>query len=135
MISAGVTENLAIRTLELFADVYAKFHVIGNTSPHSVRQVKLWSVKARALLTATPDAKPRDYLRVEHGTPRRGFARKLLALYQKNELTAATMVELVDRDYRLAVITLEEDQYLNRIARSKMFDTPEERWAAAGIEF
>lgn len=74
-------------------------------------------------------------MRVEHGTPRRGFARKLLALYQKNELTAATMVELVDRDYRLAVITLEEDQYLNRIARSKMFDTPEERWAAAGIEF
>jgi hypothetical protein len=40
MIAAGVTENLAIRTLELFADMYAKFKVIGNTSPHHVnRQV------------------------------------------------------------------------------------------------
>jgi hypothetical protein len=135
MKAAGVTENLAIRTLELFADVYAKLHVVGNTSPHHVNQVKLWSIKARGLRNAIPDAKPKDYFRVEHGTPRRGFARKLLGLYQKKELTEATMLELVERDYRLAVITLEEDQHLNRIARSKIFATAEERWTAAGIEF
>ena len=135
MKAAGVTENLAVRTLELFADVYAKVQVVGNASPHHVGQVKLWSINARKVRDSIPDAKPRDYFRVEHGTPRRGLARKLLGLYQRNELNEATMVELVERDYRLAVITLEEDQRLNRIARSKVFDKPEERWAAAGIEF
>jgi hypothetical protein len=135
MIAAGVTENLAIRTLELFADVYAKFQVIGNTSPHHVNHVKLWSVKARKIREAMPDAKPKDYFRVEHGTPRRGFARKILGLYQKNELNEHTMQGAVQRYYRLAVITLHEDQNLNKIGRSKMFDTPEERWASAGIEF
>lgn len=33
MMAAGVTENLAIRTLELFADVYAKLLMGGNASP------------------------------------------------------------------------------------------------------
>src|ERR1700688_2475655 len=86
MIEAGVTENLAIRTLELFADVYAKFQVIGNTSPHHVRQVKLWSIKAKGLLSAIPDAKPRDHFRVEHGTPRRSFARKVLEFHKAGKL-------------------------------------------------
>jgi hypothetical protein len=45
------------------------------------------------------------------------------------------MAELIEREYKLAVITLKQDRRLNRIARSKKFDTPEERWAAAGIEF
>ncbi len=135
MIDAGVTENLAIRTLELFADVYAKVQVIGNASPHHVKHVKLWPLKAKGLRLAIPDAKPRDYFRVEHGTPRRGFARKVLDLYPKNNLTTTTMDDLVEREYRLAVITLDEDRNLNRIARSTMFDTPEARWAKAGIEF
>jgi hypothetical protein len=87
------------------------------------------------LRNAKPDAKPRDTLRVEHGTPRRGFARRVLGRYQRNELSSATMDELVKRDYRVAVITLEEDQRLNQVARSRVFATPEERWAAAGIEF
>src|ERR1700730_7358815 len=131
MTAAGVTENLAIRTLELFADVYAKFKVIGNTSPHHVNHVKLWSVKARKIREAMPDAKPKDYFRVENGTPRRGFARKILELYQNRELNERRMEDAVQRYYRLAVITLQEDQNLNKIGRSKMFDTPEERWAAA----
>jgi len=33
LVAAGVTENLAIRTLELFADVYAKTHTGGSASP------------------------------------------------------------------------------------------------------
>jgi hypothetical protein len=82
-----------------------------------------------------PAAKPKEYFRVEHGTPRRGFARTVLGLYQKNDLNEETMIEAVQRDYRLAVITVQEDQKLNKIARSKKFDTPEERWAAAGIDF
>ena len=34
LMAAGVTENLAIRTLELFSDVYAKCHNGGNATPH-----------------------------------------------------------------------------------------------------
>lgn len=135
MKDAGVTENLAIRTLGLFADVYAKLHDGGRASPHHVDQVKVWSRKAKKLRETKPDAKPRDNFRVEHGTPQRAFARKILVLYDRNELNETTMVELVKRDYRLAVITLEEDRHLNRIARSKVLDTPAERWKAAGIEF
>lgn len=135
MMEAGVTENLAIRTLELFVDVYAKLHNGGSATPHHVNQVKLWSIKASKLRDALPDAKPMTYFRVEHGTPRRGFARKVLNLCLENRLTARTMSNLIARDYRLAVITVDEDRTLNKIARSKAFDTPEERWAAAGIDF
>lgn len=135
MMTAGVTENLAIRTLELFADVYAKLHIGGSATPHHVDQVELWSIKARKLRDALPEAKPRDYFRVEHGTPQRCFARKILGLYEKDKLNARTMTRLVERDYMLAVITLDEDKRLNKIARSKTFDAPEKRWAAAGIEF
>jgi len=135
MIAAGVTENLAIRTLELFADVYAKFRVVGNTSPHHVSHVKLWSIKAKKVREGMPDAKPKHYFRVEHGTPRRAFARNVMALYHRGELDEATMSDTVQRDYRLAVITVQEDEKLNKVARSKKFQTPEERWTAAGIEF
>jgi len=58
-----------------------------------------------------------------------------MELYQQNRLTEKTMEDLVGRYWKLAVITLEEDQVLNKVARSKMFDTPEERWTAAGIKF
>jgi hypothetical protein len=72
---------------------------------------------------------------VEHGTPRRSFARKVLKLYQRDNLNAKTMAKLIKRYWKLAVITLEEDERLNKVARSKIFKTPEERWAAAGIAF
>jgi hypothetical protein len=45
------------------------------------------------------------------------------------------MAKLVERYWKLAVISLEEDKRLNKVARSKAFKTPEDRWAAAGIEF
>src|ERR1035437_4100071 len=135
MIAAGVTENGAIRTLELFADVYAKMHLGGSATPHHVRQVSLWSVRAIEVRERIPNAKPREYFRVEHGTPRRGFARKVLELYWKEELTTKSMANLVKRYWKLAVITLEEDERLTKIARSKTFKSPEKRWAAAGIKF
>jgi hypothetical protein len=118
MIAAGVTENGAIRTLELFADVYAKMHRGGSATPHHVDQVDLWSVKARRLRNRIPDAKPKDHFRVEHGTPRRCFARKVVELYRKDKLSEKNMAKLAERYWKLAVITLEEDERLNKIARS-----------------
>lgn len=137
LIAAGVTENFAVRTLELFADVYAKCHMggKGQTSPHHVNQVSLWSVEATKLLAANPTAKPREHFRVEHGTPRRGFARLVLRLYQQGEMSESSLNALVRRHWMLAVITLEEDQKLNKGLRSQMFDAPVDRWRAAGIEF
>ena len=135
MMTAGVTENLAIRTLELFTDVYAKLLMGGSPSPHHVNQVELWSVKAKHLKKKNPDGKPKDLFRVEHGTPRREFARKVFTLHEKGKLNEKSMQKLVHRYWKLAVITLKEDQRLNRVARSRMFDTPEKRWSAAGIKF
>lgn len=137
LIAAGITENLAIRTLELFSDVYAKMHCGGSATPHSVRQVALdqWSVAAKLVVKQNPDAKPKDCLRVEHGTPRREFARMVLRLYESGKLTEDEMAILVKQYWKLAVITLEEDQRLNKNLRSKLFDTPDERWQAANILF
>ncbi len=135
MMAAGVSENLAIRTLELFADFYAKLLMGRSAAPHHVNQVELWSVKARNLKKKSPDGKPKDLYRVEHGTPRREFARKVLILYRKSSLNEKSMQRLVRRYWKLAVITLEEDQRLNRVARSRMYATPEKRWSAAGIQF
>jgi hypothetical protein len=39
-----------------------------------------------------------------------------------------TMAKLVKRYWKLAVITLEEDNRLNKVARSRAFKTPEARW-------
>src|SRR5580658_7191439 len=88
MRALGVTENLAIRTLELFADVYAKMALGGSATPHHVRQVPLsqWSIEARTHRIQYPDAPPRNYLRVEHGTPRRAFARDVMKLYESGTL-------------------------------------------------
>ncbi len=135
MVESGVTRNMAIRTLELFADVYAKLLMGGGATPHHVDQVELWSVKARRVRDRIPNAKPRNYFRVEHGTPRRVFALKVLELYRKGKLNAKNMAKLTEQHWKLAVITLEEDEHLNKVARSASFNTPEERWARAKIEF
>jgi hypothetical protein len=131
----GVTENYAIRLLELLSDTYAKIQSGGSATPHHVDQVGLWSVQALKIRDNNPDAKPRDHFRVEHGTPRRAFARLVLGLYQIGTLDEQNMLALVSKHWLLAVITLEEDRRLNGISRSKIFETPKERWAAAAIEF
>src|SRR5260370_24745056 len=133
LIENGVTENLAIRTLELFADVYAKITHGGAATPHHVGQVPIaqWSVEARQHHIRNPNTPPRSYLRVEHGTPRRAFARKVMELYRSDNLSDQTMQDLSTRFWKLAVITLEEDTRLNKVARSKSFDTPDERWREA----
>jgi hypothetical protein len=132
---AGMTVNMSIRTLELFADVYAKVHSGGSANPHHVSQVALWSIEAKRIRDRIFDAQPRLYFRVEHGTPRREFALRVLRLHDSGKLTKRTMATLVKKSWRLAVITIEEDSSLNKVARSKAFDTPEARWAAAKIKF
>ena len=88
LMAVGVTENHAIRTLELLTDFYAKLLKGGRPTPHHVSQVPKgqWSIAAQKLVAENPGAKPRDHLRVEHGTPRRSFARMVMALYERNEL-------------------------------------------------
>ena len=135
MIDAGVTENYAIRTLEHFVDVFAKRSKGGSATPHHVSQVKLWSVKAKEVRDKHPNAKPKDHFRIEHGTPRRGFARKVLGLYKENMLDEKHLSDIVGRYWKLAVITIQEDDSLNKIARSRVYPSPYERWADAGIEF
>lgn len=132
MKKVGVTMNHAIRLLELLADVYAKLLNGGSASPHSAKQVKLWSLAARKFEYSKPY---RNYVLVEHGTPRRAFAMMVLRLYSKGKLNKHEMNKLVKKYWKLAVITLEEDSKLGRIARSKMYKTPDLRWKAAGIRF
>jgi hypothetical protein len=135
LMAAGVTENHAIRTLELFSDYYAKVHNGGSVVPHHVDEVQLWSMAARKLRTDNPLAKAQGHLIVEHGTPKRAFARKIRELYQKGDLNPQSLSKIVEQYWKLAVITVEENERLNKVARSKMYDTPELRWAAAGIVF
>jgi hypothetical protein len=82
MMTAGITENFAIRLLELMADNYAKFRAYGNCSPNHVDQCDYWSKAARKTKVANPKGKSGLYLRVEHGTPRRDFARDVLAAHK-----------------------------------------------------
>lgn len=128
----GITTNHAIRILELLTDVYAKLLKGGSASPHSAEQVELWSVAARKFKYSKPYG---NNVRVEHGTPRRAFAVKVLGLYRKGKLNKHEMDNLVKKYWKLAVITIEEDRKLGKIARSKMYQTPELRWKAAGIRF
>lgn len=129
-----MTENLAIRTLELLADLYAKTHSGGKASVYHVKEVptEQWSLAAIRAGKRKRNAPPGSYLRVEHGTPRRDFARRVLALYKKRRLTEQTMRSLVRRYWKLAVITHEEDR---RLKRRDKFASPTRRWAAAGIRF
>jgi hypothetical protein len=138
MLKADITENFAIRLLEHFADSYARQLVGGSgvTSPLHVRHVKLWSLDAKRMKAKYPDKRPMEFLRVEHGTPRRGFARRVLRLYYEKKLTAGNINELVKRYWKLAVITLEEDRRLNAMGlRSEIYASPNTRWAKAKIMF
>ncbi|MEO9167852.1 MAG: hypothetical protein ABI230_05565 [Aestuariivirga sp.] len=137
MMAAGMTENHAIRLLELFADVYAKLHNGGSAVPHHVSQVPYtqWSVAAKQLKRQNPNIKASGNLVVEHGTPRRQFARLIRRLFENSALTEKEMASLVKRYWKLAVVTKQEDQYLNSKFRNILFSTPKKRWAAADIEF
>ena len=135
LIATGMTENMAIRNLELFANVYAKFRIVGTTSPDRADQFDLWSRAAIEARRSNPDLAFGRYLRVEHGTPRRQFARLILKAWEAGALDQRWLDSLCDTRWKVAVITLEEDRRLGKVARSRLFDSPEERWAAAEIKF
>lgn len=133
MRKAGVSENYAIRQLEFFSDVYSKISRHKSRGVHHVSRVKLWSHKALRWKKKNPDAKPKENLRVEHGTPKRAFARLVLELYAAKKLKAKELDKIVKKYWKLAVITIDEDLQLNKVARSRKYSSPRKRWRAAGI--
>ena len=135
LIAAGMTENLAIRNLELFANCYAKLRLVGNVSPDRPEQFRLWSKAALELRENSTQPLTGRELRCEHGTPRRQFARLVLQRSKVDALNEQWLNELCDQRWKVAVITCEEDQRLNKSARSTLSDRPEDRWASVGIEF
>jgi hypothetical protein len=116
-------------------EIYAKAQRGHGIMPLTARDVDLWSVEARRLRDADLDMRPRDNVIVEHGTLRRAFTRMVMDLNATGMLTEDALRNLVERFWKVAVITVEENSQLNRLARSKAYDTPDERWAAAGIGF
>lgn len=133
--ATGMSENLAIRSVELFANLYAKFRVVGRVNVDHVNQYGLWSKAALTAKRRNPTLSPGLHLRVEHGTPRRHFARLVLKLNHDKRLSKRTMDNLCKKYWSVAVITLEEDQRLNKSARSSLFPRPADRWASAKIKF
>jgi hypothetical protein len=135
LMDAGITENLAIRTLELFTNTYAKMRVVGKANVDHASQYELWSKAARQAKLAYPKKAYGKYLRVEHGTPRRQFARLVLDAFKKKKLTQRWMNNLCNKRWQVAVITIEEDRRLTKISRSALFPTASGRWEAARIKF
>lgn len=132
---AGFTKNIAIRLLELCANIYAKERIMGINGVDHADQFKLWSNAAIKARKKHPKWKYGRYLRIEHGTPRRGFALLVIEAFQHKKLTKPWMDKLCNTKWKVAVITHEEDRHLNRFARSKLYKSPEARWQAAGIKF
>jgi hypothetical protein len=127
---SGLVQNFYTWELKHRIDCYYlgrnKLYAGPQGLPHS--QIDLWSVRALA------EKDPRKRVR-EHGAPRTPFALMILELYLNGNLTEELVNEMMDFHYRVAVITKEEDARLNAIgARSKMYPTPDDRWAAAGIK-
>ena len=73
-------------------------------------------------------------MRVEHGTPRRKFAKIVLEAFRASQLDESWMNKHCGELWKVAVITHEEDSKLNKL-RKLEFNTPNERWAYANIEF
>jgi len=134
MQKAGMTLNHAIRLLELLTDMYAKTGQEGKAKVWHVGDVpqNQWSIAARKLRKLKPRVKAGSILRVEHGTPRRQFAKKILELYRKKrKITPRDIKSIIKKYWKMAVITHEEDR---RITRQE-FRTPQARWAFYRIRF
>jgi hypothetical protein len=105
MREAGITENIAIRQLELLANLWGKFRLLSHCSPDRADQFEYWSRAARKAKVTHPNAAYGTYLRVEHGTPRRDFAREVLAAYKAGKLTAQWMDRHCTAKYKIAIVT------------------------------
>ena len=123
-IDALISPNFAMRPLILMADVYAKLRIIGNANPDRADQFEKWSNEAVNLwkqkLKETPKPSFGSYLRCEHGFGKTKFAEIVLDTFKKNgKLTETTMDNLVDKYWRVAVITLKEDKKLDRTNKAE----------------
>ena len=133
-----ITKNFAMRPLILMADVYPKLKKIGNASPDRADQFELWSKEAVKLWEQKLKEHPKPpfgkYLRNEHGFTKTMFAEKVLTKYTKDgPLDEEMLAGLVEKYWRVAVITLDEDKKLDRT--NKDGKSAENRWKDAGIEF
>jgi hypothetical protein len=105
---------------------------IVSTAQVKPEHVVKWSVEALRARKENPKAR----LIIEHGTPQAAFAKVIYRLYLDNRLTAEVFDGLLAKHYRIAVITVAENQKLNGAElRSTMLETAEARWAAVGIQF
>lgn len=135
LVALGLKENMAIRTLELMVNVHAKCLAGYPPAPDHADQFDLWSTAATKLKTVLP-VERRGRLRVEHGTPKRAFAKIVKKTYDDGKLNEQSLEALVERRWRVAVITVEQDARISELGlRSTVFDDPYERWRLAGIEF
>lgn len=122
LIETGVVENLLFKVLDHLLNVYA-------SDVHAGRPIPI-SRAARSLL-GVPGA-----VILEHGTPRRELTRLFVTAHRRNKLSKAHARNLIEKHWAIAYITKAEDQRLRDLGlRSKMMDSPQARWAAAGIEF
>jgi hypothetical protein len=120
MHDSGVPENLAIRSLRDMVNVFA-------SEVHHGKEVMV-SVAARGL--------PKSMVRLEHGTPRTELTRLFIVKWRAGELTADAARTLIQNHWDIAHITIEEDLRLNSLGlRSKLMESPLDRWKMAGIEF
>ena len=134
LLAEGMTVNLAIRHLEKLVDVYAKYRAVGKVSVDHVDEFSLWSIAARQAKKQNPNRKAGEYLRVEHGTPRRKFALQILKNHKEGKLNKTSLDRHCEKLWKVAVITHDEDSELNKIKKID-FDIPAERWAYVGIKF
>lgn len=137
---AGISENFALRSLIVMVDAYAKLRKLGVANPDRADQFETWSVAAVELWKRKKDEKPPPpfgrHLRNEHGYGKSAFARRVLKTYKDSggHLTEETMDSLVDKYWRVAVVTLYEDKRLNGRDRSNEGQrSAEERWKEADI--
>ena len=125
MTDAGVPENLSLKIFDVLVNVYASEIHAGRPVPFS---------RAAQQVLAKGGSK-RDLI-LEHGTPRRALTLHLLKVRRANKLSEDAMKQIIEKYWAIAHITKEEDQRLRDLGlRSKMMDTPRDRWGAAGIEF
>ena len=135
-----VSKAEAARYCGVTLATYAKwcwtgYRVLGAATPDHADQYEHWSKAARKAKADNPNRPYGQYLRVEHGTPRRHFARLVLDAFKKHKLTKTWMNRHCDRRWKVAVITHAEDKRLSEGGRSTLFKNPEARWAAAKIAF
>jgi hypothetical protein len=125
MTAAGVAENLSLKVIDHVVNVYASNFHAGKPVPVS-----------RAAREVLANGGTKRDLILEHGTPRRALTLLLMKERRANTLTEGRAKAIMETQWAIAHITRAEDQRLrDRGLNSKALDTPQARWAAAGIEF